>query len=576
MESENEHEALLLLESYEHLRVHPIPYHRLDLKSIRTIPELTPGEIQMILKLRSDYPLVTSWEVLEMQLSSEVMEVLRYSVSLNSTSGPAGDIRWRIKAYGPDDLRWYTRMNYQPEPNIRWICLTERDPGEDRMLDYLIGGMEVSDRWGFDKAVLGGYTLRIGHGLSLGGGMPRRKGSDVIGSVWRKRTAARLNSSSMEHRGFTGILFMKRWRSHSCTVFGARTARNGVIENGIPVLSETGLHQTSLGKIRRHAVFEDFGGIICRLKQKSVETEAYFFALSYRERKTGITTGRAPLGGFTIETSWCNHESAFDADGNYGGVSVFRWGIANFELVLAHRYYSPGFYAPFGAGLSEFGHPDNERGIYIGMEWNLKDFRIFCYLDVASEVLGNSGYLRGAEELLSGFRWRPLSGTTLTVRRSASVREEIRGYEFMGVRYRSALQTRISRLRVDWEYRGVPGERYRLRGEWGKIAPLPRGESLSGFQFHCTTEKTLLNNAYCAVGLCHYRHPDERYVSYVVFMPVPGTLGFIQQRGVGTLWNIRLRYEFRDGVDLNCCWSQSRRIGHGFRTTFTLQLDIAF
>lgn len=571
----SEAEAALLLEEYLSLEEHKIPYSRLGRRVLHSLPALEEAEITAILEVIRRHPDAESWEPFENVLPEEVVEILRYAVSLPKVSTLSGQARWRMKTNHPNAVQWYSRWQGRAAGRITGSLVVERDPGERSLVDHVAGGVEFHDTQSQRRLIAGEFRLGYGQGLSFGRSMSLSKSGSVIRNADRSNTRLRVNASSLESAGFTGLAGEASLHRHTVRGFIAASPRDGEWEGTGVRLSTSGLHLTSSARHRQNALLERLTGVGYWFSASQYVLGFQGASLFYRKWRVEKKYARQTFGSFWISTPWMVHETAFDGAGHPAHYTAVRRQIGPADFTFGYRYYHPDYSAPFARGFQEYTQTANETGLYAGIRWDLGRVRWQWYFDQFRELRARENPRRSGTEWLTRGDWRPAPRMLLTLQVRAEDKEVYDSQPVSGVPVDRTARLRSTRYRARWKYRWPTNLRLEVRVDLMSVS-LHRVRK-TGTQWAFQMEYPLPSlGGKVQVMLVPYRVRDSAASTYFFVMPALGTMQILRQTGDGILLGTRLSVAFSPDARGSIFYLQ-RRLKHlKLSRILCGQLEIAF
>ncbi len=251
---------------------------------------------------------------------------------------------------------------------------------------------------------VGDYNLRVGQGLVIWNGFGIGKSPSVLGIKKSSSTITRFSSSNEFNflRGASISLKHKKWlitpyvssRRLDASIVNLDNNNNVTLLGSI---QETGLHR-KLSEISKQKVVRQniYGTHISR------NGKYYLLGFTYHhesfdndfEKKTKVfqiknTRNRTNnYLGFNYTYAKKNYtfygENAFLAENKALALNngFIYFPSSSIDLVIVHRYYSPGYYATFENAFAE-SKANNEYGLYLGTEIQVvKQLKISAYYDL--------------------------------------------------------------------------------------------------------------------------------------------------------------------------------------------------
>jgi len=258
---ENQHEeASELLEHLLNLRQHPADLNRISLRTLLTYPFLSPFMVRNLIRDRSVNGPFQSWSDFQKRLDIQEyqLRVLRdyFTISLSHlTQGDPLQFRWHHQIpfkdlensrYIGSPWKAYQRLTFDSGSHWRMGLLTEKDTGESRWNDHLVGYVEGRNLFHGSRLLVGNFRVETGQGLVLWGPYGLFKGADPA-SPLKKRPRGILGHSSTEETLYlSGIASEIHARSFRITAFVSSRSLDATLneDGSVKHIRTTGLHRT--------------------------------------------------------------------------------------------------------------------------------------------------------------------------------------------------------------------------------------------------------------------------------------------------------------------------------------------
>lgn len=395
----------------------------LSLYELQAVPDLSPETIQQIL------PFITlgnngnsySKGLIRRIIDEEqgyllfrhrrVLESRKGFTTADSSSSGQPNSRY---LGGPNDL--YLRFRIQHARDFSLGITLDKDAGEQFIWD------PKSNRYGFNffsfhftkyqvrnwKVIsVGDYQVQFGQGLVFGAGYSLGKGAETVPTVRKSSVGILPYTAAMEFGFFRGLgatYQSGKWQGTIITSFAPRDGRSSLerdsLENvfeTISSLSQSGLHRTA-SEISTKAKFREvsIGGNTQYSFSKKLSIGGNF--LSTRFDKPWIKTpsvynqfdfsGQSNwVGSFYFNYNWKNFflfgETGISKSLGKGSVLGFITSLSKeFNLSMVWRNYDRDFHSLYGNSFSEGTRSINERGVYLGMEYQpTRQWKLNAYYD---------------------------------------------------------------------------------------------------------------------------------------------------------------------------------------------------
>ncbi len=571
---ESEEEVAHLLDRYEYLTSHPFTLQDITVQALNQIPALTSREKNQIYKVVSSQEKSLSWNYLEQNLNDEVIEILRFCTEISPGTNYSGRGRWRLKSSSARDFQMYGKMTLGFENHFFGSIVVERDPGERSLVDHLAGGIEINNRMGISQCVIGQFQLQFGEGLSFGRAMGIAKSGDVVGNIRQSGTSLRVNNSSLETVGFTGLAAHEILKQHEFIAFFTRSPRDGQFEGNDVQLSSTGLHTTEGARSRQNRLVENLAGGAYQFNWKQSQIGMQGSSLSYHNWSGSRSTPPEKFGSVWIRTPYLLHETGIDNAGHRAHYTALDLQKSGVVLVLSHRWYSPYYNAPFARGFGEWSNTANETGLYAGMRWLIGSWRFESYIDQFRELIATDYPPREGTEWMIQSRWRPVRRMKIIGRIRVEQKEVHQNTEITGIALRNNTLQRKTQYRLSWKYRWASGFTVRIRFDNIRVYLL--NKTSKGFQSGYRMEYIFLRRFRVSVDLVPYSVESSEASTYYLFMPAYGTMQLSRQTGQGMLCALQLRQRFTSTGSWTLFYLQDRTVSNKITSRLALQIDVAF
>ena len=340
----------------------------------------------------SDEDVRDTWRHVLTQGRSELSS--RLDVPLYTRAGYASRTQSQLEA---SPSRYYTgnalyqnmRYNYRYGTRLSWGISAEKDAGEPLLAataplpDYLSGYLQLGDMGLVRNLVVGNYRLRFGQGLILNSDFSLGKNMLLQGL---SRPAAHLKP----HRGtgegnyYTGAAATMVWRSWQLTTFASYRRVDATLDGeSISTLKTDGYHRTPLEQARRGNTQGNLFGAHLGYAAQGFHLGLTTMYQSFNRNfayPTQAYKRYAPQGNDFFNASadyaWHHHrlsivgETSIDKKGAVATLNTLRLKVVDkLHLTLLQRYYAHDFWALEGKSFSSSSDIRNERGLYLGAEW---------------------------------------------------------------------------------------------------------------------------------------------------------------------------------------------------------------
>jgi hypothetical protein len=400
-------------ELLEHLRLHPLAINYASQKQLSRIPFLNELQIKNLIIYRKLGGLIISqYELLLVEgFDREVIEKLipyiNFSTDKNNqpvtTSGllnegknnllirTSGFNKPRDSTYLGSQTKLLIKYRYDWRNRISAGFTMEKDAGEpllkkslnqERGFDFYSGFISLGNLTSKSKIIIGDYHLRFGQGLAIWSGYNIGRTIFAAGYI-RKPQGIVQNSSAMETgfmRGAASTITIKQFSLTGFISASPLDARKDSA-NQIKSLVTDGLHRDSLEMSRRHnTLLISYGGRVAwNFDVSSIGLNfikgsySHPFAIPTLLYKKYDLTGK-DFQNISIDNRIImgkvivSGEVAIDQTADISLIQNLLYQPAYGTTVfISYRNYSVKYNAPFGNCLGESGKPQNEDGLFTGI-----------------------------------------------------------------------------------------------------------------------------------------------------------------------------------------------------------------
>ena len=415
-----------------------------------------------------------TWQRMLTQGRSEVMT--RTDIPLFQRAGYAPRTQNELHShpsryYMGNALYHNLRYNYRYGTRLSWGISAEKDAGEPFLPryrpDYLSGYMQLADVGALRNLVIGNYRLRFGQGLVMNSNF-------ALGKEMLLQGLGRLSSPITPHRGtsesnyYTGIAATIGHRAWQLTAFASYRRTDATLDGvSIKTLKTDGYHRTPTELARRGNTLANLFGAHASYASHGLHLGATALLQSFNRN---IAPSSLPYKRYypqgnvfantSIDYAYHHHrfsiagETAIDMKGSMATLNMLRAKATDqLHFTLLQRHYTHDYWALEAKSFSSASEVRNERGIYLGTEWQPSSkLCITAYADVY-----HFPYLRYrvsepsvGTDAATTWRYTPMEGHTLTLRYRYRMNERdySEGYrESQG----TLLDEHIHRLRLRWD-----------------------------------------------------------------------------------------------------------------------------
>ncbi len=314
--------------------------------------------------------------------------------------------------YLGDPNRYFARYTFQYNNNVSFALAGEKDAGEEffkgaqkQGFDFYTGHIAIRNIRNIKTLVVGDYQASFGQGLTLWHGFAFGKSSSPM-NIKRFGSGIKPYRSFDENRFFRGIAGtyrLKRFELTGLISYKKIDANVVIIDStnttdaiGVSSLEYGGLHNTNATILDKNAIKQTVlgGNITYNYKSLHIGATIQNMILSAQLIKTPNIYNQFDFHGKTNLVGGLDYNYVFKNANLFGEYAMsINVGKAFCQgLILAldpkltftahYRRFDRNFQNLFGNAISENTLPQNENGIYIGMEARLfKALTLSVYLD---------------------------------------------------------------------------------------------------------------------------------------------------------------------------------------------------
>ena len=269
-------------------------------------------------------------------------------------------------------------------PSIALGLVTEKDPGERDVLDFLSGSLSATIPAVCARVVLGDFQVSEGQGLVFGGSSRFSKGGEATSGIARNGAGVRPSFSTNQPSFFRGGALQIDLTGSTFSLFYSTKRLDAITDSSgmVTQIDTDDLHRTEaelrvadrLREVSYGARFScnpvegltgGISGIVSRF-DKPVMLPGVFEFKGNRSTAVGMDASY-------VQNSWCAFaELALDGENRRAAAfGLLTNPGSGMNLAFLARLYPGDFQSLHGAGFSENGKNDeNESGYYFGATMN--------------------------------------------------------------------------------------------------------------------------------------------------------------------------------------------------------------
>ncbi len=304
----------------------------------------------------------------------------------------------------------YSRYRFEMPGNYEVGLVMDHDAGEKFLsgnnktgFDYYSGFISFKRKGFLRQLTIGDFLLKVGQGVSFGGGSGLGKSANTMGILKFGQTLKPYTSSD-ENRFFRGASAVLAHGPLTFVVFYSNKNRDANIltdsktgDKYFSSLQTSGYHRTLSEIEDKRSINEQLGGGYGEVRFDRFKIGGLIvfqqFSLpmatgsSAYKQKSFAGRNNLNLGieyQLALSHIQCFGEAGMSKNGRVGGVQGIVWHTTpQLSLSAYFRFFDPGFHAFYGSSLSESSGNRNETGLYIGLLFcPFPKIKIFGYADV--------------------------------------------------------------------------------------------------------------------------------------------------------------------------------------------------
>lgn len=410
-------------------------------------------------------------------VTSEVLAAVRPYLSISSRRGPRVRTSLRFtrppnRATAWPNLRVYQRTVISAR-HVEGVLLTERDPLEQRLADFLTGYVRVTAVPGVQRLLVGAFRPGYGQGLLFS-----RHNRSATGLEWARPVSTRSVGyrSSIEDGALRGVFAEGRVGRVTWAAMGTRNRWDAAIDSaGVATIRTADLHVSQTERERRGRLREDLTALRSHVELPDGRIGATLVRTTFSPSLQHVR--RRQSAGL----DWNLRGRGLDVFGEIAAsernaVAWLTGARASFDrlrLVVLARRYPAGFSSLRGRPFSAYSGR-NEWGLFAGAVWRPgRRTRIQATLDRHGRVAPEGkDALPGRGERFSFDLKRRLKYATLRLTMGTR-RQTVATSGITGVRVRRRARLRVaiprSRPRLNLWLEGA-GARSPIRESGGRAA----------------------------------------------------------------------------------------------------------
>jgi hypothetical protein len=346
--------------------------------------------------------------------SAQIESYFRYQRSLESRKayeGPLDSTSNQFYHGNPD--KYYTRFRWKYRTNLSVGVTAEKDAGEtfgfrngQNGFDFYSAHAYYNGGKYLQTVAVGDYHIQIGQGLNMWTGYGVGKSSMVM-LTKKAAPSIRPYTSADENRYLRGTAVQIGYENLSLSCFASRKNIDGTPleshdtldghEFAFSSINFSGLHRTNSEIERKNVIGEQIFGSYLQYQNLNFKLglASTYLSFSGDYSKSLQSYNLFDFRGKSLMTSSLDYSFSmwnfhFFGEASYQGETKAH-AVLNGVLIsldpslsfsLLHRSYSKAYYSHYVSAFSEGTEPQNEEGIFAGIDWRLaKRWTVKAYAD---------------------------------------------------------------------------------------------------------------------------------------------------------------------------------------------------
>lgn len=306
--------------------------------------------------------------------------------------------------------------------NIRAGLLLSKDVGEPNYLDFSSAFVELKDRKGHIKVILGDYINQWGQGLVQSGSFSLGKSYESIRATQKFHGGALAYTSSGESEFYRGINLQTNVNKLQSQIYLSVRNKDLILSKDSSHFRSfqlDGLHRTPTEISQLNRLTERAAGGNIRFTGKYIDLALAqtWTHWNYRFQPSNPLDWR---GNLLVNTSLSyirqqgniriSGEIAHMGRATWATIQTISWAInKKTDVSGVLRMFEAGYFSPMANAISESSTNKNEVGLFLGHQYQRNKYqRISSYLDVFRFPKANISQWAAGQigwEMLSRFQW---------------------------------------------------------------------------------------------------------------------------------------------------------------------------
>ncbi|MGB9663320.1 MAG: helix-hairpin-helix domain-containing protein [Ignavibacteria bacterium] len=510
-------------------------------------------------------------------------------------------------AYYNSPFKFYNRLTADYSKKYYFSFLTEKDPGEKSINDFVSGSLFVKDFLILKKFVIGDYALEFGQGLAMWRQIGFAKGSDAVYPIKKKGGGIEQYKSTDENQFFRGVALASQINDLEVTLFysGNRfDARVDSINNVITSTPLDGYHRNTNELSRKNSENEKIIGSRVSYNFSSNQIGLNFYQSKFSKPIAPNSYFKNYEGAFNYistdfnlfyETINLFGEISKDKNNHFATLFGLQSSISrSLSFVTVFRNFPAEYINIHGYGFGERNGPtNNERGFYLGIKHSNRLGTFNFYFDQFKFLypLTYDKTLTGGKEFLLSYESPLISKTKYLLRYKNEIKEINSNSKDEFGRTKKISNTRQQQnLRLEIQKYFGPSNinRISFRIEYIKVFYKYILNSEDGLLTFGDVNLRLIENLKLQWRITYFQTKSYDSRIYQLENDVVGVFTTSALYGRGIRWYALLNYKVFDFLNLSLKYSEIyrddvKKLGSGndeiptnLSNSFTLQLDVKF
>ncbi len=432
-----------------------IDVNKATVEDLQALPWFSPEMARQVIAYRKRFgPFPGLGDLLRVPgVTSEILAVVRPYLTVSSRRGPRLRTSIRITRPSSHSDAWSNLRLYQRTVigvrRLEAVFLTERDPLEVRLADFLTGYVRVAAVPGLRRLLAGDFRPGYGQGLLFS-----RHNRSATGLEWARPASVRTvgNRSAIEDGALRGLFAEGRSGRVTWTAMGARNRWDAAIDSsGVAEIRTADLHVTQTQRDRRGRLREHLAALRSRVEMPAGSIGATFVRTTFTPALQDVRRLHSSGLDWNLRARQVNAFGEVAASGRkaVAWLTGARTEIDRLKLVILARRYSPGFSSLHGGPFSAYSG-SNEWGLFAGAVWRPgRRTRFQATLDRHGRIAPEGRHTLPARGERFGFEMRRRLGSARLRLTLGTRRQTVTTSGITGMRHQKRARLRLTVPRSD-------------------------------------------------------------------------------------------------------------------------------